>query len=135
MGCGGGLGGMYRRPGSQGQVGVGGWGWGWVEAGGGGIGGQARKGGSYTFRLTHAAKYAPHLIGLTEHAGCPARTEGGSYTFRLTHAAKHAINYTVSADVIGFGVFYSPSTWARVPFYGEPLQQKKGTRPKNEDEK
>ena len=41
-------------------------------------------------------------------------------------------NYTVSAEVIGFGVLYRASIWARVPFYGETLQQEKGTRPKNE---
>ena len=40
-------------------------------------------------------------------------------------------NYTVSAEVIGFGVLYRASIWARVPFYGETLQQEKGTRPKN----
>ena len=40
-------------------------------------------------------------------------------------------NYMVSADVIGFGVLGSPSIWARVLLYGEPLQQEKGTHPKN----
>ena len=40
-------------------------------------------------------------------------------------------NDTVSADVIGFGVLSSFWIWARVPFYGEPLQKEKGTRPKN----
>ena len=28
--------------------------------------------------------------------------------------------------------FSSSTIWARVPVYGEPLQQKKGTRPKND---
>ena len=42
-------------------------------------------------------------------------------------------NYTVSAEVIGFGVLYRASIWARVPFYGETLQQEKGTRPKKQN--
>ena len=33
--------------------------------------------------------------------------------------------------MIGFGLIFSSYIWARVPVYGEPLQQEKGTRPKN----
>ena len=78
-----------------------------------------------------------HAIG-TGRGGPPISgwvAGGGPYTFRLTPTAKHtdhlltqlANNYTVTAHCS----FFTPTIWARVPVYGEPLQQKKGTRPKN----